>query len=124
MENVPKRRSDRYLEAGQEGRPQGLVAYVKSKTRNAFEAADLMISVMRGEQLPGTPGPPGYFYRIDAAKYLIERAWGKTPMITNELQDGQYDIHKILFVHLQKHKSEPGMFDIPADQVINIEEDE
>lgn len=120
-----KKRTDRYLEKGPEGRPKGLVAYLKSKTNNAFEAADLVIKVMRGETLPGLNQPPGYFYRIDAAKYIIERSWGsKAPLITDSPEDGQYDIHQILLVHLQRNKDKPGMFSIPADQTIDISEDE
>jgi len=67
------------------GRPKGLAAYIREKTSDLTEVAEFMLATMRGRPVIGEGEEmsihhiPAMRDRLDAAKWLADRAIGKTP---------------------------------------------
>lgn len=106
------------------GRPKAVINYLREQTDNTKELIDTALKIVRGQKIPGAFGFPSYRDIRETVQWLFEQAWGKAPVLTTDLQDGEYDIHQILLVHLQKQKNLPGTFDIPPDEVIDVEKEE
>lgn len=83
------------------GRAKGIVSYIKSKTNNLKETVDFMVDVMKGEKISGLNRRPALFYRMDAAKWLFEKAVGKT--LFEEANEAGYDLRGMLLLELSKH---------------------
>jgi hypothetical protein len=59
------------------GRPKGLAALVRARTRDGAELVDLMLSVLRDE-IQDTR----VVDRITAAEWLADRGWGKAVQVS------------------------------------------
>ena len=57
------------------GRPRSLAPYIRETTSNGEELVDLMVQVMRGENINGMK--PRIKDQIDAATWLSDRGFGK-----------------------------------------------
>ena len=88
------------------GRGKGVSEYVKKMTGHTQECADTMIKIMRGEKIKGAWGSPSYKDILEATRWLVEQAWGKSPIIIQPGSDSGYDIRRMILLELQK-KDEP-----------------
>ena len=66
------------------GRPKGLMQFVREQTNDGREVADFMLQVFRGEKIKRSVADlgevelsPSLEERIDAAKWLADRGFGK-----------------------------------------------
>lgn len=63
------------------GRPKGLASYIRDQSLDGTELADFLFSVMRGEFAPlAFRGPE----RIKACEILLDRGFGKQPVIDGD----------------------------------------
>ena len=81
-ENSGKTENLRPFKKGQSGnpggRPKGLAAHIRKATKDGQELADFMLEVFRNQQGGRIPLP----VRMDAAKWLADRGFGKAVQTT------------------------------------------
>jgi len=112
---------------GKSGNPSGtrnstpIINRIKELTSNGIEMADLLVRVMRGEILKGYKWPASYGERIDIAKYLMDRVFGKAPLTVASDNGTTLEVQKLLYMELVKHGNESGVFDIKEEVPKSLE---
>lgn len=76
---------------------------------------DVMVRLMRGQKFDKFKYPPKYDIIFEAAKWLAERLWGKEPIKLLDGSGNVFELQRLLYVELTKHKDVNGVFDVPAD---------
>ena len=79
------------------GRPRGVAALVKSRTRNGADIVAFMVRVLQGRLYEYPDLPPGLHRgvarvpspeeRLEAARWLADRAFGKAPTVVEATVD-------------------------------------
>lgn len=92
------------------GRPKGLTQRARKATKDGAELVAFMLSVLRGELVDkeGNPEPVKLENRIEAAKWLADRGWGKAAQpLTGDEEGGPV----VVVVHeaLREPTSDPSV---------------
>lgn len=103
------------------GRPKGISGYIKSITNDGKETVDFMLTIMHGKRVQGLNKDPSLYYRMDAAKWLFDKCFGSTPLITEE-DMARGDVRRIVLIELEGKPADGTIRSQTTGQVVETEQ--